>query len=325
MKITEKDLGKKREDIIIEPISGKAIPVYKGEIIRIIQLEGGQTVDFNCFNLEDYKEHMSVSRTRRKSFTFKEGDLIWSNRFRPMLTIAYSGKSCLHDLVAPGCNAFFFDLLYDFEDVHPNCQDTFAETIGEYGLTPDDVHESLNMWMNTVESDNYKELWNPAVKGDYVDLLALMDVLAVPITCGSGDVRIVSNFSLKPIQIQVFKPSSLTAEIANDYWKRYSKLKSQRSVEDFRIKEIKKDRKLEPIPGYKPHYPQYPLKLKPITIELNSEEIENLNYLKENCFPGSDEEVIRAAVICWYNENIARSNIPLYKADLKSLMDSIED
>ena len=34
-------------------------------------------------------------------------------------------------------------------------------------------------------------------KGDYVDLLALMDVLAVPNVCGA-DVMKTSNFALKP-------------------------------------------------------------------------------------------------------------------------------
>ena len=39
--------------------------------------------------------------------------------------------------------------------------------------------------------------------GDHVDLLALMDVLAVPNVCGS-DVMRTSNFSLKPIKLTVF-------------------------------------------------------------------------------------------------------------------------
>ena len=46
--------GKMREDILVQPISGKATPVYKGEVLRIVQEEGGQCVDTNVFNLHDY-------------------------------------------------------------------------------------------------------------------------------------------------------------------------------------------------------------------------------------------------------------------------------
>ena len=35
-----------------------------GKILRIEQVDGGQCVDFNCFNLHDYKEFMHCGRTR---------------------------------------------------------------------------------------------------------------------------------------------------------------------------------------------------------------------------------------------------------------------
>ena len=38
----------------LEPGTGKAIELRRGMILRIEQIEGGQCVDFNCFNLHDY-------------------------------------------------------------------------------------------------------------------------------------------------------------------------------------------------------------------------------------------------------------------------------
>lgn len=38
----------------LEPITGKAVPVCRGEIFRIEQLDGGTCVDFNAFDLHDY-------------------------------------------------------------------------------------------------------------------------------------------------------------------------------------------------------------------------------------------------------------------------------
>ena len=46
----------------------RAIPLFAGEVMRIIQVEGEQCVDFNCFNLRDYKERMSVGHMRLQGF-----------------------------------------------------------------------------------------------------------------------------------------------------------------------------------------------------------------------------------------------------------------
>ena len=43
-------------EYVLEPGTGKAIELLKGQILRVEQVEGGQCADFNCFNLHDYKE-----------------------------------------------------------------------------------------------------------------------------------------------------------------------------------------------------------------------------------------------------------------------------
>jgi len=71
------------------------------------------------------------------------------------------------------------------------------------------------MWMNT-EWDSTGSNWitkNTGRKGDYVDLLAIIDTLATPNVCGSGDTGITSNFSFKPIRIQVYDASNETLEL----------------------------------------------------------------------------------------------------------------
>ncbi len=53
-------------ETVIEPGTGKALEVLRGQVLRIEQLEdGGQCADFNCFNLHDYKEHFHTARTFR--------------------------------------------------------------------------------------------------------------------------------------------------------------------------------------------------------------------------------------------------------------------
>jgi Uncharacterized conserved protein len=137
--------GKERFDLVLQPISGKAVPVYAGEVLRIIQVEGEQCVDFNAFNLHDYKERMDVGCSRGSTgFRPKKGDILSSNppRYRPMIGILEMSPTCQTDVLGRTCHATLFEMYFGLER-HTNCQDTIAEAISEYGLTPDDVHDSF--------------------------------------------------------------------------------------------------------------------------------------------------------------------------------------
>ena len=94
--------GPLKTEVVLQPVSGKALPVLRGEVLRIIQEEGEQCVDFNAFNLHDYKEFLGVSNTRsRNAFRVKKGDIIWtvSSRDRPMFLILEIRK-----LAGPTCS-----------------------------------------------------------------------------------------------------------------------------------------------------------------------------------------------------------------------------
>lgn len=309
------DYGAKREDLVLQPVSGKALELFRGEVLRIILVEGEQCVDFNAFNLHDYKEYMGVSNTRSQhGFRPKTGDVIWSvqSRNRPMFVILEMSDSCVTDLLGGRCKAgnhYPEGFRPEVFGVHTNCQDTFAAAIGEYGLTPDEVHDSFNMWMNT-EWDSRGQYWitrNTGREGDYVDLLAMYDVLAVPIICGSGDTQITSNYAFKPIQIQVFKTSPDTEALCKNYEIRYGS--AQRKLEDFKIKEIQTQRELKRIPNYAPEFVNYPIAVKRIGVELTSDQHAALRQLKENGWGKTDGEALRSAFFAWYHRN--RRPMPL--------------
>jgi uncharacterized protein len=226
-------LGRCRIDQIIRPISGLALELRCGEVLRITQIEGQQCVDLNCFNLHDYKERMSVGQMRAQGIRLKQGHIAVSAppRNRPMLAIVHMSETCVTDLLGSRCTATSGEIEFGLIP-RTNCQDTLAEAIREYGLTPDDVHDSFNLWMHSIWGEASRSLHNIGRKGDYVDLLALMDVLAVPVTCGSGDLSQVSNFGFKPIQVQIFKASAGTKTLMNQYLERCTGFKNQKTRAD---------------------------------------------------------------------------------------------
>lgn len=295
--------GKCRYDITLQPISGKAIPVNRGEVLRIIQVDGKQCVDFNCFNLHDHKERMSVSDMRMQGFRIKQGHIVVSTppRYRPMMAVVHMPETCVSELLGARCDATSGEREYDLVP-RTNCQDTLAESIREYGLTPDDVHDSFNMWMHTIWEDSYFGLRGVGQRGDHVDLLALMDVLAVPITCGSGDIGQLSNFSFKPIQVQIYKPSKETRDLTRTYLSRCSGFKNQRTRADLRIKDIPDERKMKRVRGYRPQFRAFPIEETTVEVTFTDEE---MNAVRE-AFGGTartDEDLVRSAFMLWYQQH----------------------
>jgi uncharacterized protein YcgI (DUF1989 family) len=299
--------GKERLRIVFQPVEGKAVPMRAGEVLRITQLGNGQCVDFNCFNLHDYKEMLSVGFTRMHSFRPKQGDFLWSNppRNNPMMAILEMPPTCLTDTLHARCNAYLFEDYYGFP-LHTNCQDTFAAAIGEYRLTPDDVHDSFNLWMDTGWDDQGTTYIRriSGRKGDYVDMMAMMDVLAVPILCGSGDVQPTAAFFPKPVQVQVFESSAATRRKAAELNARL-KLANNRTVEQFAVKEILATRELKRDPDYKPKFVNYPLQSTAVEVELSEREYDQLQRLRFADYQG-DDEILREAVMRWVFRNRTR-------------------
>jgi hypothetical protein len=296
-------LGRCRYDIVLKPVSGKAIPVSQGEVLRITQVEGEQCVDFNCFNLHDHKELMSVGHMRVQGFRVRQGHLVVSAppRYRPMLAILHMAETCVTDLLGARCDATAGEREYGLVD-RTNCQDTLAESIGEFGLTPDDVHDSFNMWMHTAWDKSFRVLRNIGPAGDYVDLLALMDVLAVPVTCGSGDIGQISNFGFKPIQAQVFEASDDTRALTRDSLTRFTGFKNQRTRADFRVKAIQAERELRPVPGYQPQFRAFPIVQTPIEVGFSEAEYRAVEGLRGR-LGRTDGDAVRAAFMLWYQRN----------------------
>jgi uncharacterized protein len=289
---------------VMEPGTGKALPVLRGQVLRIEQLGNGQCADFNAFNLHDYKEYFHTGRTRHLHGLFPaEGDMLWSAppRERPMLTIIRDTVGT-NDIQYPRCTGFLYEYQYGFE-THTNCHDILAESIREYGLTPDDVHDSFNFWMHTGVDDQGRLYIKRmlAKPGDYVELIAHFDVLAVPNVCGA-DIFSTSNFELKPLRVQVFEG---TAE-EQERWLQPEgrQYRNQRTPADFTLSEIKVTRELERDDSYSPEWPVYPIVKRSLDVPLSDEEYGLIEGLRANGgFGETDADIVRHAFFSWWIEN----------------------
>jgi len=292
---------------VMEPGTGKAVPVMRGQILRIEQIGNGQCADFNAFNLHDYKEYFHTGRTRHLHGLFPaEGDMLWSAppRERPMFTIIRDTVGT-NDVQYPRCTGFLYEYQYGFER-HTNCHDILAEAIREYGLTPDDVHDSFNFWMHVgVDEDEKLYIKRMLAKpGDYVELLAHFDILAVPNVCGA-DIFSTSNFELKPLKVQVLDS---TAD-DRDRWLQPEErqYRNQRTPADFRLAQIKATRELERDDSYTPEWPVYPIVKQPVEVTLSDDELALVDGLRANGgFGAADGDIVRHAFFSWWIEHYMR-------------------
>ncbi|SFH62409.1 DUF1989 domain-containing protein [Albimonas pacifica] len=284
---------------IIAPGTGKAIELLKGQVLRIEQVEGGQCVDFNAFNLHDYKEFMHCGRTRTvHGFNPSAGTFLWSAPPRENAMMYFLADTVgRNDVLFPRCSAFLYESAYGFHD-HTNCHDIQAEAQREYGLTPDDVHDSFNFFMFTeVEVGGTVKIDRQSSKpGDHVELLALMDVLAVPNVCGA-DVMRTSNFSLKPIRVSVFQASAEDlAQVPA-----LPRLASQRTPAQFRNPTIKATRELTRDPAYRPEFTNAPIREETLEVALSGEEAAMLDRLARRELYGDDDgAALRDVLFSWW-------------------------
>ena len=289
---------------VMEPGTGKAVPVLRGQILRIEQLGKGQCADFNAFNLHDYKESFHTGRTRHlHGLHPTEGDHLWSAppRERPMLTIVRDTVGT-NDVLYPRCTGFLYEYQYGFEK-HTNCHDILAESIREFGLTPDDVHDSFNFWMHTGVDEND----HPYIKrmlarpGDHVELLAQIDCLCVPNVCGA-DIFSTSNFELKPLKLQVLQATDEEQErwlLPEDRGYR-----NQRTPADFKLSTIKADRELVRDESYGAEWPVYPIVKQEVEIELTDADRALVERLRaDGNFGEEDGEIVRHAFFSWWIEH----------------------
>lgn len=175
-----------RTEYTIPACSGKRIEVRAGETITVIDVEGGQVVDFFAEAAGDAREFLSTGVTIdcNESLGLRVGERIYSNLYRPMLEVLHDDVG-EHDLLHPCCRREMYDFFYHNGDGHPNCLDNINGALGERRaiITP------VNLFMYTrIHADGRISVEAPRSKaGDRVVLRALMDLTLGVAACSVSE------------------------------------------------------------------------------------------------------------------------------------------
>lgn len=164
---------------------GKAAIVKKGQRIKIINTHGQQIVDTWAFNPCDMSEYLSMHHTRAylNKVIPAAGDVLVSNRRRPMLHFLEDTSPGVHDTLIAACDIYRYIGL-GVTEYHDNCQDNMYAALAALHLAAPTCPSPLNLWMNTPGEKNTIQ-WLPPVSkpGDYVVLEAAIDCVVAMSAC----------------------------------------------------------------------------------------------------------------------------------------------
>ena len=185
---------------IIPPRSGVSFILTKGQRLKVTDILGEQVSDFICYNLKDKREYLSSGRTidYAETIFLTKGHPFYSNRSNIMFEIIEDTVG-RHDFLLTPCSADTFRIIYGHTEPHRGCFGNLCNALKEYGIGPDDIPISFNIFMNvTVNGDSGKvDVLPPKSKaGDYVVIEAKMDLI-IGLTACSAEMS--NNYSFKPI------------------------------------------------------------------------------------------------------------------------------
>jgi urea carboxylase-associated protein 1 len=199
--------GRVLEDRVIPPGTPWGRALARGQVLRIVDLEGQQAVDFLCYNATDPSERYNAADTMKYAGTIylTAGHRLYSDMGRPLFTIVED--TCgFHDTLAGCCSAESNRLRYGVEGT-PNCRDTFLKGLAGFGLGKKDIVANVNFFMYVpVDRDGRVAIAEGRSKpGDYVDLRAETDVLAMLSNCPQRH-NPCCGFNPTPVRVVVWQP-----------------------------------------------------------------------------------------------------------------------
>lgn len=159
--------------------------IKQGEVLRLIDLEGQQAVDFLCYNAKDLGDRYSSMNTIKvqQNTYIGKGTVLYSDAGMPLFTVIEDSLG-RHDTVYGCCSHPNNYLRYKVRTTE-SCYSNFLVELAKHGLERSAIVSNLNFFMQVpIMPDGAAGVAaDVSPPGSYVDLRAEMDVLAVLSNC----------------------------------------------------------------------------------------------------------------------------------------------
>ena len=177
--------GYRRVDsVLVDPGGSWGARLARGQIVRFIDLEGQQAVDFLCYNAHDTRDRYNAANTMKiaGNLYLNPGTVLYGEYATALMKVVAS--SCPnHDTIGGCCSVEINQLRYG-RRTH-SCRANFLHELSKFRMGEPDIVANVN-WFMAVPIGASGEMAitdGPSKAGDYVDVEALTDVLAVISNC----------------------------------------------------------------------------------------------------------------------------------------------
>jgi uncharacterized protein len=203
--------------IHIPPQSGTGLLVERGQLLRIVDPRGEQVADLMSFSRDEPAEWLSSGRTIDYANTIylTTGHVLYSNRSRPMWTIVEDSVG-RHDFLLTPCSPETFSIIYGTTGHHPSCFANLVHALGRFGIAPDAIPTTFNVFMNVdvLPTGELRILPPRSRAGDHILLRAEMDLIVGVTACSA---ELSNNGRFKPIDVELLaSPAEPAARSAHE-------------------------------------------------------------------------------------------------------------
>jgi len=194
---------------VIDSGCGYSHLVRRGEILRIVDLEGNQAVDTLFYSAHDPSDRYSATDTivAQKNLYLTAGTRLISSEGNVLLTIV--ADTCgRHDTLGGACAAESNQVRYALDKRHMHsCRDSFLLELALHQphMTKRDITSNINFFMNVpVTADGSLRFADGiSAPGRYVELRAEMDVLVLISNCPQLN-NPCNAYDPTPVEVLVF-------------------------------------------------------------------------------------------------------------------------
>ena len=178
--------------------------VPAGSVLRLVDLEGRQAIDFLCYSAADPTERYCAADTMKISGSLYvgKGTRLYSDMGNVLFTV--TDDTCgRHDTIGGCCSRESNFVRYGVRE-GPNCRDNLLRALARFDLGKKDIVANLNFFMYVpIGANGEMAIVDGRSKpGDYVDLRAEMDVLVALSNCPQIN-NPANDYRPTPIRISV--------------------------------------------------------------------------------------------------------------------------
>ena len=190
--------------VIVAAQSGRAVSVTRGELVRVVDVDGHQVGDMWAIDAADPGLWLSTGHTRDRCERLfpAVGGQFCDQRGEPILQLVADTSPGVHDMLFPPCDRW----LYASRGLpgHSNCRDNFLAAAASAGISLPVVPAPVNLFQNSGPRPDGRLLVGTAASrpGDAISLRAGRDLIFVLTAC-SVDYPPLNNGRCGPLRIEI--------------------------------------------------------------------------------------------------------------------------